>query len=179
MAIQFLRSDWDLNNLVPHDPANLPTFVRARQPGWLLHGVAWAALHACPCVGLCRSPPSQPATRPGCPPALPASPPAAVPPRPSDLTRQDSAYCPGYTPATLDYFVLRSTHLRRLPFNAAFALQVVGEVTEEERELLGQLVRWRWDRVGCAAVCALLMGGCGRWCKGDGRGAAGCFWGSG
>lgn len=90
VALQFLRSDWMLDNLSEHDQTKLPPW--------------------------------------------------------------DSGNSPTYTPALIDYFVLRSVSHRRLRNNAAHTIPVIGRVNAAEEEYLrikGQrtrtLTQEEWD----------------------------------
>ncbi|KAL4440997.1 hypothetical protein ABPG77_010428 [Micractinium sp. CCAP 211/92] len=80
VALQFLRSDWLLENLSEHDQAKLPPW--------------------------------------------------------------DSGNSPNYKPSLLDYLVLRSVSTRRLPYNAAHPIPVIGRLSAaEEEQLKGERTR--------------------------------------
>jgi hypothetical protein len=67
------------------------------------------------------------------------------------LPAWDALYAPNYKPHIIDYFVLRSLPSRRLKFNAAFPIPVVGALGEEEAALLGLGQQVGWERVGSRA----------------------------
>jgi len=159
LALQFLRSDWLLENLEEHCQTKLPPWV-GRAAGWWGGGVSAADAVLPSAKDLGRTQPDQPlqaaamggwggtgwaggaAVRPYPPgefgwdaklrykPALP-SPFAPL---------QDSGNSPTYSPSLLDYFVLRAVSSRRLPYNAAHPIPVVGCLSAAEVQALSMQV---------------------------------------
>ncbi|KAI7843871.1 hypothetical protein COHA_002419 [Chlorella ohadii] len=110
LAMQFLRSDWHLENLSEHDSTRLPAWDSANS-----HTYSPAFIHqfVLPfCINL---------------PALQDS---------ANFHRMfdhaDSANSHTYSPALIDYFVLRSISARRLRYNAAHPIPVVGRLRPTE-----------------------------------------------
>ena len=49
---------------------------------------------------------------------------------------QDSGHSPSFSPALIDYFMLRSMSSVRLPYNAAHPIPVVGRLSPQEEAML-------------------------------------------
>lgn len=127
-------------------PTSRNTIRRSCRPGCAAAAAARRLLRCCAAAGLCALMRWEARAR-----RLPHphTTPAAMPPAASLCSSQDSGNSPEFHPRLIDYLVLRASSARRLPFNAAHPVPVIGGLgPHEEAALYFQ---------ASAAACALPM----------------------
>ena len=132
LALQFLRSDWDLGNIVPHDRSRLPAWVRSargeRERERALGGVGGAPGLARPVERRRRDRSGQKCHDMQLLPADGGLRPIPLP--------QDALYCPGFHPSPKDHVMLRGSLQAKRRYFRASPIPVLGTLSRLEAQAL-------------------------------------------